>query len=934
MPSSLRGKIVLIVVLGTLPIAIFSIIMGINGIRQMTTRIEEDAVNLADTILELYNKKIDEAQLLLTTLSHIPQMQTKEVRVCDQIFKHLFEQAKGYTGFSIATQEGDVLACVPATTGPLNFSDRPWYKSMMETKRFTVCKYQLGRINNKPVQVLSYPIIDEAGEVQAILTAGLDFEWIRGIIEDLEIPKDVIFSICDSEGNIQVRYPNPEKYVGSVIQESFLEKIISSKESRSFLEIDLDGMHRYFGFVDFKSSDRLHYMLVGIPRQYVTDRVNKIMFLAAIFIISILILTSFIAWFAGDMFIVKDIRMLTKAANEFKTGNFSIRAGPKYRKGEIGDLMRSFDSMVQTIQQRSLDQEQLGKKLHQQLHWTEVLNSISIAIAQRNSIDSILRIIIRQLEDSFPFKLGGVGLLSKDQKKTVISVLGTKGRSLASRLGLQEGQEIPEDMIKLEERMQDHQANIVNLAELATSNLTEESQLLLKNISKSDICSMVVIPLALHNTHSRYGFIFLFFKEFISFNEYEMSFLRGMSENISLSVQNWKLYEDLDRAYKELKRTQQSVMEQERMNAMGQMASGIAHDINNTLVPITLYTEALLESEQNLSDRGRRFLQTIQQVTGDIENTTMRLRKFYKKEEDREILQLIDSKVLLEHMIELARPRWQAIPQKQGVVIDIQLEVASELPALTGNESEIREALINLLFNAVDAMEQGGTLTLRADRKDPYLLLEVEDTGTGMDEEQKRRCLEPFYTSKGDRGTGLGLSMVYGVMQRHGGRMEIDSEAGKGTMVRLLFPLNEETKNTLLSEEKPVTLPSLRILCVDDDSTVLQSLKDALQIDRHAVETVDSGLKGLELFREQMEQGKGFDIVITDLGMPHMDGHHVAEQIKSLSSQTPVILLSGWGNLMFINGELPKNIDLVLGKPPRIMELRTAIRKLMVDRTK
>ena len=929
--SSVRGKIVLIVVLGTLPIAIFSMVMGIYGVRLAVTRLERDARDLSDLIFQLYNKKIDEAYLLLTTLSQIPQMQAMETSICTSMFDHLFEQSKGYTGFTIVTAEGDVIASNPPITGPLNFSDRPWCQSVMRRRQFTVGEYQMGRISRKPVQVLSYPILDEIGEIQAVLTAGLDLEWIRRIIEDPEIPKDVSFSICDSLGKVSLRYPDPEKYVGSHLPEPFVRNLNLSRESPSFLETDLDGIRRYFGFVDFKRSDTPHYMLVGIPQRSVTERVNKIMLVAAVLIVLILGLSAFITWFAGDRFIVKDIRLLTEVTNQFKSGRFSIRTGSKGKTGEIGDLMRSFDSMAKTIQLHTLDQIVLEEQLKQQLQLTTILNSLSTAITQRNSVESILRIVMHHLEESFSFVLGGVGLLREDKETFVVSLLSNKGRALASRLGIQEGQDISEDIIGLEKKVQDHQANMIRLEEMDTSIFSKESRSFFEEITKSGIDTMVVIPLALQNVSSRFGSIFLFFEKRVSFSEYEMSFLHGMAENISLAVQNWKLYEDLERAYIELKRTQQSVMEQERLNAMGQMASGIAHDINNTLAPISLYTEALLESEKKVSKRGKRFLQTIQQATRDIENTTMRLRKFYRKEEDRESLQFVGIKELLDHVIELTRPRWQSIPQKQGVVIDIRLEVEANLPALAGNESEIRETLINLVFNAVDAMDKGGTLTLTAYTEEPYVVLEIRDTGMGMDEEQKQRCLEPFYTSKGDQGTGLGLSMVYGMMQRHGGRLEIESAIGKGTVVRLFFPHQEEIMPAVL-REKNATLPSLHILCIDDDKTVLQSLKDTLQIDGHTVDTMDSGSAGVQVFREQMDQGKGFDMVITDLGMPRMDGYQVAENIKSVSPQTPVILLSGWGTLMFANGKAPENIDQVLGKPPKIRELREVLRGIWVQR--
>lgn len=575
-----------------------------------------------------------------------------------------------------------------------------------------------------------------------------------------------------------------------------------------------------------------------------------------------------------------------------------------------------------TIEELQKTQLQLTKRTR----WMQALNSISGEIARRNSLESIMRVVIQYLEDSFLFTFGGISLRREEDGKSYIGVLSSRGRSLASRLGIEEGARISAGHSVLPLDIEVRQTRIARLADIDPAGLSEESRLLFQNLNKEGLKDVVVVPLEVEKT--RVGAIFMHFKEDVELGEHEWGFLNGMAEYVSLSAQNWKLYEELEASYRRLQEAQEAMMRQERLNAMGQMASGIAHDINNVLVPMSLYTEALLEGEPSLSDRANRFLKTIQKGVRDIENITLRLRSFYKKEEEGEF-QFLSIEELFDSVIELSCPRWKDMPNQQGIVIQIQKELEKGLPVILGSESEVREALVNLVFNAVDAMLEGGTITLKGRKQDPYVVVEVADTGVGMNQDQRRRCLEPFFTTKGERRSGLGLSSVFGMIQRHKGEMEIESEPGKGTTIRLLFPLGDRKSRETAAGEESAPFPCLRVLCVDDDQRVREALKEMLTLEGHDVTACANGEEAVKLFRTGRAQEGGFDLVITDLGMPNMDGKAVAREIKQVSTATPVILLSGWGNFMNLNGELPENIDCLLGKPPRMRTLQDAISALM-----
>ena len=399
-----------------------------------------------------------------------------------------------------------------------------------------------------------------------------------------------------------------------------------------------------------------------------------------------------------------------------------------------------------------------------------------------------------------------------------------------------------------------------------------------------------------------------------------------------------RLTEGVQNAYNELRRTQQVVVQQERLRALGQMASGIAHDVNNAMSPIVAYSDLLLSTLPDLPEKSRGYLQAIKQSGEDVAHIVARMREFYRRRSDAEPLLPLNINKIIEEVIELTRPRWRDLSQREGISIQILRELESPAPILLSDPTELREVLINLVFNAVDALPQGGAITFvtrtfwrvaaEEGKQESELQVEVRDNGIGMDEKIRQRCLEPFFSTKAQRGgTGLGLAMVYGVMHRHDGTIDIESSVGRGTCARLTFPIREKTSSIraswiaqdVASEVKQNR--ALRVLCIDDEPQIRQLLNDCLTNFNHRVTVASTGKRGTELFREAMKRNQPYEAVITDLGMPEVDGHQVARTIKTESPNTPVIMMTGWGTMMKEDGETVQQVDAVISKPPQIKEL-------------
>lgn len=381
---------------------------------------------------------------------------------------------------------------------------------------------------------------------------------------------------------------------------------------------------------------------------------------------------------------------------------------------------------------------------------------------------------------------------------------------------------------------------------------------------------------------------------------------------------------ELEKALAELKATQKQIIQQERLRALGQMASGIAHDFNNALTPIIGFADLMVGMPDVLADSAKttEYLEVIRTAAKDATRIVARLREFYRVNEVEDVFAPVDLKKLASQVITLTKPKWKDQAQASGAGIQIGLELEN-VPDIAGNDSDLREVLTNLIFNAVDAMPTGGKITIRTCSEQGRVFVEVADTGTGMSDEVRERCLEPFFSTKGERGTGLGLAMVFGIVKRHNGTVAIESKPGEGAKFILGFPVNTAViASTVVVQNQKASQRALNILLVDDEAQVRRVLTALLNADAHNVETANDGVQGLSQFA-----GGNFDLVITDRAMPGMNGDQLAVAIKQFSPNTPVVLLSGFVSAIG-SGKIP-GVDVVAGKPIQLPSLREAINKAM-----
>jgi PAS domain S-box-containing protein len=561
----------------------------------------------------------------------------------------------------------------------------------------------------------------------------------------------------------------------------------------------------------------------------------------------------------------------------------------------------------------------IEERLRTQLAHLSLLDQTARAIGERLDLRSIFMIVLRSVEEHLGIDLAFVGMQDPEANALRVSAMSPRSLQFVTPQALSEEAPI---------EMDPHLSRSMGEDLVYEPDAASSSSQLLQKLARVGLSEVVSVPLVVAS--KPFGVLVCARRAGTRFTTADCDFLRQLTQHLSLAAHQAQLYDSLQRAYEDLRKTQQSVLQQERLRALGQMASGIAHDINNALSPASLYAQTLLEREPALDAAARTQVSIIHRAIEDVANTVARMREFYRLRDSQGEQRPVDVNLQLKDVAELTRARWSDIPQERGIVIQMRTELAASLPLIDGVESEIRDAVTNLVLNAVDAMPEGGVLTLssRVDPVSSRVCIEVRDTGVGMSESVRARCLEPFFTPKGERGTGLGLATVYGMAQRHGAELQIDSVQDAGTAIRLLFAVSGTRQVTTSNPSSTPLARPLRVLLIDDDPLLLSSVRHTLEADGHEITTADGGQAGIDAFVAAQGGPAPFEFVFTDLGMPHVDGRTVAAAIKARSPRTPVVMLTGWGQRLLAEDDVPEHVDRVLSKPPKLAELRAAMGEL------
>lgn len=368
---------------------------------------------------------------------------------------------------------------------------------------------------------------------------------------------------------------------------------------------------------------------------------------------------------------------------------------------------------------------------------------------------------------------------------------------------------------------------------------------------------------------------------------------------------------ELESALRQLRDTQKQIIEQERLRVLGQMASYIAHEFNNALTPILGFAEMILDTPKIMNDPKELndYIRDIHTAARDAGAVVRRLSQFYRQSDPSVNVGPVILNEAIAETISMTKPKWKTEAQAMGRSIQINTDLG-DVPLVPYSSEEMHEVLTNLIFNAVDAMTNGGVITISTRSEEDNVILRVADTGTGMDQETVDHCLEPFFTAKGPSGTGLGLAVVTSIIRRHHGDIKIETAPGQGTTFIFTMPIFK--RGTFREKATLAELPTgkIRILVVDDEPLVRKVVARYLESEGHSIEVAENGNEAFDVF-----QKNAFDLILTDWAMPEMNGSQLATAVKKIAPHMPIIMMTGVDSAVWDSRTNDQAVTMIIRKP-------------------
>jgi signal transduction histidine kinase/ActR/RegA family two-component response regulator len=898
----LRARSIALLLVTLVPLLGLALYWTLWEIETARLRVDRDAQELADLVSAQVGRRVGWAHELLSVLSQLTAVRDLKSHAPDrlQLFREILSASPHLANLGLVLADGSVLTTgVPLPSGQaISLKDRPWFQAVMASGRPAVGGFQIGRIIRGPDVIVAHPVFGDGPRPAAVVYGALRLTPLPEEFAGIAIPRGAAWRVVDGQGLVLL-------------------------DSQPGAEIGAPLRPRRNMVYAQASVPRTPWLVtVSIPRAAALRQAwEPLLRVGAPALLILLLAASVGIGIARGTW--RPLRALAAAVRRAGATPAPV-AFPTDLGGEVGDVARAFQETLERLTKR---QEELAALL-------DATRMLGASL----DVDATLQAIVKQ-----------AGLIS-GAPAVRLFLLDEAGDVLRCRvgIGIPHG-EIRHHVVPIGQSFSGEVALVRR--PLAVETIVGDPRNADPEFShRHGLVSYLGLPIIAGDR--LVGVLVFNTSEPRVYRDEEITLLSAFAQQAAVALENARLFAEVNRSYDSLRQAQEELIRAEKLRALGQMAAGIAHDLNNMLAAVLGQAELLrLQVADPVVQRG---LATLETAAADGAQIVRRLQEFARQRTEAP-LGVVDLAATVRDALEITRPRWKDEPQRRGRTIEIRADL-EELPPILGRAAEVREVLTNLIFNAVDAMPDGGTLTLAAHQvradvapsavrrsdgtPDPepaphptaapphsgeFVELAVSDTGVGMTEETRRRAFDPFFTTKGVQGTGLGLSAAYGVMERHRGSIAVASTPGCGSTFTLRFQV-------AAAEAPPApggairTLPAKRILLIDDDPMVRETAARLLDSAGHTVLVAESGPAGLR----RLAEGP-VDIVLTDLGMPEMTGWEVARAVRGHSPRTPVLLLTGWGD-QFQDAAERSLVDGVLGKPFRLEDLLRALAKAIAAR--
>lgn len=516
--SNLRVRLLLVVLVALVP-ALGLILYTSSKLRELKAQdAHNDALHVVRTLAAEHERIIESGHQLLIALANLPQVLKYDTDGCTKVFSNVVRNFESFTALSAARPNGDVFCSTSASATPVNFSDRPYFKQILSTRAFTVSDFAIGRFGNKRIVTLSYPSIDERGELRAVLVIGLDLSWFHDIVIEARLPYGSSVTVIDRNSVILARDPDPENLTGKTVPESSIIKTVLDRHEGTTEAVGLDGVPRLYAFTSLRGLSKAGtvYVWAGIPKKTVFADADRILAMNIAGLGVVAILTLVLAWIGSNIFVLHQVKALMNATKRISEGELGARAGMACDKGEFGQLAHSFDVMAESLERR-----------HQQ---TKALHDIDLAITSTLDLRLMLNLLLEKIDVALPHAVTTIRLLNKETGES---------ESVACH-------NIDEAEWRAESRRDVHGlAKIVleNKTAITIANLQTDPRSMSHHfVRRFGLVSYLGIPLIVQT--EVLGVMSFYTREAHSFNDEEIEFLTSLAGQSSMAIYNAKLYEE------------------------------------------------------------------------------------------------------------------------------------------------------------------------------------------------------------------------------------------------------------------------------------------------------------------------------------------------------------------------------------------------------
>ncbi|MBI2087481.1 MAG: GAF domain-containing protein [Deltaproteobacteria bacterium] len=650
-------------------------------------------------------------------------------------------------------------------------ADRAWFQRAVQTRRFAIGDYQIGRASGKASLNFGYPVINERGDVEAVVLAGLDLAWLNRLAAKAQLPEGSALTMTDQNGTILARHPNPGQWIGKSVPEASIVKAILNRGGEGTARASgMDGVRRLYAFTPLDSTAEAGkvYLSVGVPEQVAfadADRTFK-RNLLGLGMVAALALTA--AWIGGDVFILRRVKALMKITKRLSEGDLSARTGSSDGQGELEQLARAFDRMADALQIRETESRRAEEALRSRYQELQALHEISHAVSSTLDVHAVLDILTKKIDILLPYTAVLVWLRNEESGQLERAVCRNldeelwKGRKSAG---------IPA-LVK--------EAVNGRVPVVASDVQTDSRTLDPEFYRRHGLLSHLSVPLLAKG--EALGVVVFLTRERHDFTNEEIQFLATLTGQAAIAIHNSRLYEQTRK---------QAVQLEQANRALADFTAMIAHDLRSPLTAVVSEAAMLEDGLYGpVSEEQKRRLAKIQAHSRNLVDLVNDFLDLSKLEAGR--VDLVKQEVNLGDLIQDSLDNHLLLAQSKKIALRTCVDPG--LPRVIADPRRLGQVLSNLLSNAIKFTPEGGQIDVSAGKNDATgVEVWVKDTGLGISPEEIRSLFEKYAQTRSgqttkSKGTGLGLAICKMIVDAHGGRIWAESEEGKGTTVRFTIP--------------------------------------------------------------------------------------------------------------------------------------------------